>query len=267
MPDPTTATARHLLDALDRRSQIAPLTDADPPLDLAGAYRIAHAVTRLRHDRGEHSVGRKIGFTNCTIWDEYNVHAPIWGLVWDSTLAPLGEPASLAGLVEPKIEPELILRLSRSPAPGQPPANLIGCIDAVAFGFELVQSLFPGWRFRAPDTVAAFGLHGALRHGPWVTVDAATDWPRLLSDFPVTLSCDGQVMDEGHSANVMGGGPLAALAHLVDLLANDPDAPPLQAGEIISTGTLTRALPIKPGQTWTAEAHGLPLPPITLTLS
>jgi 2-oxo-3-hexenedioate decarboxylase len=212
-------------------------------------------------------VGRKIGFTNRTIWDEYNVHAPIWGPVWDSTFAPLGYPTPLAGLVEPKIEPELILRLSRAPVPGQSPEDLIGCIDAVAFGFELVQSLFPGWRVRAPDTVAAFGLHGALRHGPWVAVYGATDWPALLADFPVTLSCDGQEMDRGHSANVMGGGPLAALAHLADLLAADPDAPPLSAGEVIATGTLTRALPVAPGQTWTAEAHGLPLPPITLTLT
>ena len=150
---------------------------------------------------------------------------------------------------------------------GQPQEDLIGCVDAVALGFELVQSLFPGWRFRAPDTVAAFGLHGALRHGPWMAVDAATDWPRLLADFPVTLSRDGRVMDRGHSANVMGGGPLAALAHLIDLLAADPEAPPLVAGEIISTGTLTRALPVAPGQTWTAEAQGLPLPPISLTLT
>jgi 2-oxo-3-hexenedioate decarboxylase len=268
-PEPSNpeATARRLLDALAARRQIEPLTDADAALDLPAAYRVADAVTRLRIARGEVPVGRKIGFTNRTIWDEYNVHAPIWGPVWDSTLLPLGAPFPIATLVEPRIEPEILLRLSRPPRPGQSPAALIDCVGAISFGFELVQSLFPGWRFRAPDTVAAFGLHGALLHGPWVAVDPGTDWPRLLAAFGVTLSCDGRAMDEGHSANVMGGGPLAALAHLADLLAADPQAPLLQPSEIIATGTLTRALPVAAGETLAAEAHGLPLPPITLTLA
>lgn len=265
-PDPE-STARGLLDALADRRQMAPLTDTDRDLDLPAAYRIAEAVTRLRQARGETPVGRKIGFTNRTIWDEYNVHAPIWGQVYDSTLHAPDAPFPIATLVEPRIEPEILLRLSRPPRPGQSPEALIGCVGAVSFGFELVQSLFPGWRFRAPDTVAAFGLHGALLPGPWVAVDAGTDWPALLADFRVTLSCDGRAMDEGHSANVMGGGPLAALAHLAALIAADPEAAPLATGEVISTGTLTRALPVAAGQSWTAEAHGLPLPPITLTLA
>jgi 2-oxo-3-hexenedioate decarboxylase len=42
---------------------------------------------------------------------------------------------------------------------------LLACIDWVAHGFELVQSIFPGWKFSAPDAAAAFGLHGALLIG------------------------------------------------------------------------------------------------------
>ncbi len=274
MPDTTDtdatnpdATARRLLHALADRRQIAPLTDSDHAFDLTAANRVAAAVSRLRCARGEVPVGRKIGFTNRTIWDEYNVHAPIWGLVWDSTLHPLAAPFPIATLVEPRIEPEIILRLGRAPDPGMDAAALIGCVSHLTFGFELVQSLYPGWRFRAPDTVAAFGLHGALLPGPWVAVEPGTDWAARLADFRITLSRDGQVMDDGHSANVMGTGPLAALAHLTDLLAADPDAPPLAVGEVISTGTLTRALPVAAGQTWTAQAQGLPLAPVTLTLA
>jgi hypothetical protein len=36
----------------------------------------------------------------------------------------------------------------------------------VAHGFEVVQSIFPRWQFSVPDTVAAFGVHGALVIGP-----------------------------------------------------------------------------------------------------
>jgi len=41
--------------------------------------------------------------------------------------------------------------------------------------------------------------------------------------------------------------PLLALRHLVELLAADPHNPPLSAGEIISTGTLTLAMPVRAG--------------------
>ncbi len=39
--------------------------------------------------RGERPVGRKIGFTNRTIWAEYGVYAPIWGDMYDTTLRDL----------------------------------------------------------------------------------------------------------------------------------------------------------------------------------
>ncbi len=45
-------------------------------------------------------------------------------------------------------------------------AALLGCIAWVAHGFEIVHSMFAGWRFAAADTVAAFALHGAYRLGP-----------------------------------------------------------------------------------------------------
>jgi 2-oxo-3-hexenedioate decarboxylase len=56
------------------------------------------------------------------------------------------------------------------------------------------------------------------------------------------------VMAQGISANVLDG-PLSALRYLVALLADDPHNAQLAAGEIVSTGTLTRALPVKPGET------------------
>jgi len=53
----------------------------------------------------------------------------------------------------------------------------------------------------------------------------------------------------------------------VDLLAKNRESPPLTPGEIVSTGTLTRALPIAPGETWGTTLTGLPLEGIRLTLA
>ena len=64
--------------------------------------------------------------------------------------------------------------------------------------------------------------------------------------------------DHGRAANVLDG-PVFALRHLVQLLAADPVNPPLAAGEIVTTGTLTRAFPVAAGETWTTELTGVPL--------
>ena len=54
------------------------------------------------------------------------------------------------------------------------------------------------------------------------------------------------------------------MRHLVELLAQDKVNPPLAAGEIISTGTLTKAMPIAPGETWTTKPSGIALAGVTI---
>lgn len=268
---PADAIATDVLAALAAVRQMPTLTARTPGLDLASAYRVADAVRRQREARGERVVGRKIGFTNRTIWDEYGVHAPIWGYVYDTTLRrpdDLGRPLPVGHLVEPRIEPEIMFGLSAVPHRDMDDAELIGCMAWVAHGFEIVQSLFPAWKFRAPDTVAAFALHGALAVGrpTAITPQTAEDWIEHLVGFDVTLLRNGLEMDHGNSVHVMGGGPLAAIRHLIDVLAQDPDALPLAVGEVISTGTLTRALPVAPGETWSTRLEDVPLPGMTLAL-
>jgi 2-oxo-3-hexenedioate decarboxylase len=139
-------------------------------------------------------------------------------------------------------------------------AALLDCIEWVAHGFEMVQSVFPGWRFAAPDAVAGLGMHGALLIGPRRAIaDApAEGWLAALSSFTIALARDGETIDEGSGANVLGG-PLTALRHLVMLLTRDSHNPPLAAGEIVTTGTLTRAFDVAPGGTWSTRIEGLPV--------
>ncbi|MGH8640970.1 MAG: fumarylacetoacetate hydrolase family protein, partial [Burkholderiales bacterium] len=77
-----------------------------------------------------------------------------------------------------------------------------------------------------------------------------------LRDCCVTLSRDGAVADSGVGANALGH-PATALAHLADVLSRQPAFEPLAVGEIITTGTLTAALPIRPGEKWSSRYEGL----------
>ena len=262
------AIAAEAFAALDTGRQISSFSARISEFDLDDAYRVTATIRQMRETRGEMPVGRKIGFTNRTIWTEYNVYEPVWGYVYNRTvhyLAEIGDTFSLMGFAEPRIEPEIVFKLALTPAPDMDETALLACIDWVGHGFEIVQSIFPGWKFSAPDTVAAFGLHGALLIGPRHSIGAyAEEWSRTLSTFEIDLKRDGMVVDHGRALNLLGG-PVSALRHLVDILARDQINPPLSAGEIVTTGTLTRALPVSAGETWTTGLTGIALDGILST--
>lgn len=260
---------REILAATDAARSIAPFSARGVELSLTDAYRVSHWQERARAKRGETSVGRKIGFTNRNIWAEYNVYAPNWGYVTTRSLRELADTPllPLAPYAEPRIEPEIMFGLSRAPSPGMDELALTRCIAWVAHGYEIVQSVFPRWKFTAADTTAANALHGALLVGERRAMAGdAEHWLEQLASFEVALYRDGEPIDRGSGANVLGS-PVAALKHLVALLAEDPVNPPLQSGEIVSTGTLTRAFPVAPDETWTTEVTGISLPGVALTFS
>src|SRR5262249_424677 len=113
-------------------------------------------------------------------------------------------------------------------------------------------------------TIAANGVHGALLIGPRHPIGSrAAEWQMALSAFAIDLFRDGCLVDRGHSTNVLGG-PLSALRHLVGLLPFAAINPPLPAGEMVTTGTLTGALPVKPGETWRTALVGVAIDGIRL---
>ncbi len=242
---------------------------ASPGLDVPSAYQRALAVRALRQARGEQPQGYKIGFTNRSIWPRYNVFAPVWGTVWNTTLTLCeGEGrVSLAGTCEPRLEPEAVFGLRATPPVDASLDDLFASLDWVAPGFEVVQTHQPGWKFTAPDTVADGALHAHLlvgRRVPVTDVAAnATGLESRLAAARVLLSRDGAAVEAGLGANVLDG-PLHALHHFLQALRACPGAPELQAGDVVTTGTWTDAWPIVPGQQWTA-AFDAPLSSLTVS--
>jgi 2-oxo-3-hexenedioate decarboxylase len=260
------AIAAEAANALINTRQISPFSSRPEGLTIDDAYRVTPRVRKIYQARGSKVVGRKIGFTNRTIWDQYGVYQPIWGYVFDETAKALAETETLAlrPFSEPRIEPEILFGLGSSPSADMDELALSSCIAWVALGLEIVQSIFPGWKFAAADTIAANGVHGALLIGPRQPfAPQATEWLRTLSSFEIDLKRNGQLIDRGRAGNVLDG-PLSALHHLVGLLAADPVNPPLGAGEIISTGTLTKAMPIAPGESWIATPSGIALDGVSI---
>jgi 2-keto-4-pentenoate hydratase len=232
------------------------------------SYAAARTLHETRVREGWRPVGRKIGFTNRSIWPRYGVYEPIWGTVYDRTLLDAKEGScsvSLEGLMQPRIEPEICFGLRAAPRSAAS-ADLLESIEWVAHSIEIVQCDQPGWKTSLEHSTAFNGLHGRLILGTPVPAARLSELEARLPGLEMILKKGAAVVDRGAGEIVLGS-PLAALGHLVGLLARQPKAPPLAAGEIISTGTLTDAHPVAPGETWSTEIRGLPLPGLRVRFS
>ena len=263
-------TPRELLDHSDT-GELWPVGGGADFADLSSAYATALAVRALRVARGETPRGYKVGFTNRTIWPRYNVFGPIWGSMWNTTVAFCNGTGtvSLAHLCQPRIEPEAVFGFKASPRQDASLEDLFESLDWVAPGFEIVQSHLPDWKFIAPQTVADGGLHARLLVGPKVPISAlagdADQLHQVLAGARVRLHKNLGLVDEGSGANVLDS-PIRALMHFLVELRSCPGATDLVAGDIVTTGTWTDAWPVLPGETWTAK-FDLALPTLEVSFN
>jgi 2-oxo-3-hexenedioate decarboxylase len=157
-----------------------------------------------------------------------------------------------------------VLHLAIAPRLGTSETDLLSCVDWVAPGFEIVYSIFPDSQFSAADAAAAYGVHGALLIGTKLYLSGEKiEMMKQLSNFSVELESDRGEIRKGRAGNVLGG-PLQALKYVVEEIARYPVSRPLLAGELITTGTLTEAMPAVPGAAWTARFSGIDLKPLHL---
>ncbi len=264
--------AHQLIHSLTHTEMMLPLS-SNASLSLDESYDIAKRILDIRTAQGETQIGRKIGFANRSIWTRYGIterlEVPIWAPIFDTTVRYAENNRgrqSLAGALQPRIEPEIVFKLDKTPKRGASLAELSSCIEWMAHAFEIVVCPFPDWKFDTEDAVAAFGLHGSLIIGePHVL--ASPTRPHLadmLAGASASLSCDDVLVAAGFGSDVSES-PVHALWHLHQMVSAQPQFKPLAAGEIISTGTWTDAYPIKAGQTWVSAFSGISLSGLTLS--
>jgi len=261
-----TKLANELVELHDHPKLVPPFSSRFPGLTPETGYAAARALHAHRLAQGWTLVGRKNGFTNRGIWERYGVNGPMWGAVYDRTVIFAKENkavVSLAGLVQPRIEPEICFKLKAAPPRTRNPAALLEAIEWVAHSIEIVQCHHPEWKMTLADCTADNALHGRLIVGTPVAVERIAGLAAALPFLKVDLFRNQERIDQGVGANVLDS-PLLSLAFLVDILAEQKDSPPLAAGEIVSTGTLTDAHPVKAGETWSTDLHGFAAKGLTL---
>jgi 2-oxo-3-hexenedioate decarboxylase len=243
-------------------------------LDLPTAYAVERELVRIRRSQGRQTAGVKVGYANKAMWRVLKLETLVWAHLYDDTVHYANANAatlSLASMISPKIEPEIVFKMKAPLGAGiTEAAAALEAVEWLALGFEIIDCPYADWTYQPADFVAAYGLHAALVVGEAHAVTAATI-PALaeqLPSFKVRLSKDGQLVEEGSGRNALRS-PALCLAELASAMAKQDGAEPLAAGDLVSTGTLTESTPIQPGatgSTWTASVEGVDLPTLTLTL-
>ncbi len=206
-------------------------------LDLEDAYAIQQAGTELRVGRGESVVGWKLGYTSLAMRIQMGIDHPNFGPLTDAMLLANDEAVS-PSLIQPRVEPEIGLRLAR-PLTGEVSlGEVLSAVDEAFACLEIVDSVYPNYRFRLEDNTADGSSAAQVVVGPVLRrLDS-------LESIAVVLR---------HNANVAGsatgsaasGHPAAGVVWLVAQLARQGRQ--LRAGDIVITGGLTRAVPLEFG--------------------
>lgn len=149
--------ARQLADATDS-GQAIPQVAEQAGLDLTDAYAVQHAGISLRKDRGESTVGVKLGFTSRAKAEQMGVSDIIIGTLTSSMGVSNGGEIDLTRGVHPRIEPEVAF-LFGHPAGGQNDPDTTPVVTHIAPALEVIDSRFEAFKFSLEDVVATTRRH------------------------------------------------------------------------------------------------------------
>jgi 2-keto-4-pentenoate hydratase len=247
--DQIQAIADELWQARSAASSIEKLSSRFPDLSIENAYAIQLANIERRLNGGAKIVGKKIGLTSLPIQTMLGVNEPDYGILLDDMVAAETDLIDTKKLIYPRIEAELafILKRDLDEAPHADIASVLDATDVIVPAFEIIDSAIANWKIAIQDTVAdnASAAMMVLGQNQLKSTDI-----KDLTAVHMIFRKNGEVIDEGDSSAVMGH-PATAVAWLANKLHEFGIK--LKAGEVILSGSLTKAYDAKPGDVFSAE--------------
>lgn len=233
--------AVELIAAAEQVTPIEPFSARYGGLTMAQAEAVRTAWLSLKIAGGGRIVGRKLA----VVERKWRGHAQAlevgWGHILDSNLLVDGAELPASHLIQPRVEAEFAFLLARDLAgPGVSAAHALNAVAGVCASFEVIDSRFQ--RKGTPEDATADNLsHAYAVVGTRLLPVADLDLPNLN----VRLSINDEVKGSGTGAKIAGH-PVHALVALANQQA-------LRAGDLILTGSVTGAFPVKAGDQVRAE--------------
>ena len=255
--------ASELKAAYANRTIVPPPSSRDAAFDMAEAYAVERELVGLREADGRTATGLKVGYANKAMWRALKLETLVWAHMYDDTVRHASNGSSslsVSRMIAPKIEPEIVFKIT-TPVAGSDPAAILAGIEWIALGFEIIDCVYPDWQFQPVDFVAAYGLHAALVIGEpqRMTPELIPALAEQLPRFKLALSRNGALVEEGSGRNSLRS-PALCLGELARVASLSP-------GHLVSSGTLTTPTLIAAGEEWKATLDGLNLQGLTLRIT
>ena len=234
MTEDNSELADLLAKAAFGRAPIAPLSEQAPGLDVDAGY----AIQGLAREAAGPLAGWKLGVTSRAEQAQAGADSPVRGFLASSNALDLGKPLASDELIQPRAEPEIVFIMGRDlSGPAVTAADVLAATASVATGIEILDSRLGG-QVTVPDVIADNASAGRFLVGSPVPLDGID--LRLIG---VLLEHNGEVVGTAAGAAALGH-PAAAVAWLARSLAAAGEG--LMAGQVVLSGGLTGAVPVRP---------------------
>lgn len=233
--------AEFLNDAELNKKEVFRLTLENPELTMEQGYDIQQELIQIKLQDGYKVVGQKMGLTSDAKMKQMKIDNPIYGHLFDYMMVDDRGKLSMKELIHPKVESEIAFIMGKDlEGPNVEDKDVLDAIEYVLPVMEIVDSRYENFNFKLPDVVADNSSSSRVIMGSKFTKPQGLEMELL----GVTLSINNEICDLGSGAAVLGH-PIKPVVMLAKMLAERGQK--IQAGSIILTGGITKALPIKVG--------------------
>ena len=226
------------LDEAAQHAVSVPQVAAINNINLEEAYKIQRQSMSRRYQRGEQSIGIKLGFTSRAKMEQMGVSDMIWGWLTDSMLYQDGDILPLHKFIHPRAEPEICFIVSKEINRELSLSEAKDHIGSLAVAIEIIDSRFQNFKFSLEDVVADNCSSTALVIGERLPIDTN------LSDVSMQLVINGEVRQTGSTDAILGD-PWESVVAASRLVAETGLS--LPAGSLIMAGAATAAEYLKTG--------------------
>ncbi len=238
------------------------LPDDALPSELEQAYAVQVRLHAILTEAGHGPfTGHKIGCTTQVMQDYMKIPSPCAGMIPAPLIFETEARLPRSGFCKPGVECEIAVRL-KADMPARPGghdrASAAACVGAAMASIELVDQRWTDFRaLPTPPLVADDFFNAGCVHGPETAFD-----PLGLDGLRGRMRINGADLGEGVGADLLGH-PLDALAWLADLRA--AQGAPLQAGALVTLGSILKTEWIEAGDQVEMEIDGLGAARLVLT--
>lgn len=244
-------TAQFLHESETEKREIFKITNDQPELTVADAYKIQEELVAIKLGLGHKIIGPKMGLTSEAKMKQMHVEEPIYGYVFDYMDVTNEGFISMSELIHPKVEAEIAFVIGKDiEGPNTTIEDVLAATEYVVPALEIIDSRYENFNFTLTDVIADNASSSRVVFGKTVTKPAGIE----LDLVGVTLEINGEVKELGAGAAVLGH-PAKAVAMLANMLARKGDK--IKAGEVILSGGVTGAVMLTSGDVVTAKLDGL----------